>query len=144
VKSLRITTLGGVLKPGDEILEILPTESNLIIEAKIKPADMTNIVVGLPVSVKLDNYDYSIFGVLHGKVTYVSADTLSEDTKAGPSVYYRVKAIIQGDTLNKRSSEINVRPGMTATVDIKTGNRSVLSILMKPIVKTLNESLGER
>ena len=144
VKSIRVTTLGGVLKPGDEILEILPTESNLIIEAKIKPADMTNISVGLPVSVKLDNYDYSIFGVLHGKVTYVSADTLTEDTKAGPSVYYRVKAIIQGDTLNKRSSEINVRPGMTATVDIKTGNRSVMSILMKPIVKTLNESLGER
>jgi len=144
IKNIKITTLGGVLKPGDTILEILPTESNLIIEAKIKPVDMTNITVGLPVSVKLDNYDYSIFGVLNGKVSYVSADTLSEETKSGPFTYYRAKVIIQGDTLNQKSQEINVRPGMTATVDIKTGNRTVFSIIMKPIIKTISESFGER
>ena len=145
IKNIRVTTLGGVLKPGDEILEILPTESNLVVEAKVKPADMANIRVGLPVTVKLDAYDYSIFGVLHGAVTYVSPDSLTEETKTGPSVYYKVKLQIDGSTFkDKKADEIEIRPGMTATVDIRTGNRSVLAIIFKPIVKTLSESFGEK
>lgn len=145
VKSVKITTLGGVVRQGDEILQILPTDSDLIVEAKVKPADMSNINVGLPVKVKLDAYDYSIFGSMTGRVTYVSADALTEDTKTGPVTYYRVKlAITDKDYLGQKSQEIEVRPGMTATVDIQTGKRSVLSFLTKPLTKTFGGALGEK
>lgn len=146
VKSVRVTTLGGVVRQGDEILQILPTESDLVIEAKIKPADMANIKGGLPAKVKLDAYDYAIFGTMSGVVTYVSADTLQEDTKAGPMTYYRVKVAIHEKDFksSERVSDIEVRPGMTATVDIQTGKRSILSYLLKPVTKTFTEAFGER
>ncbi len=145
IKSIKVTTLGGVVRQGDEILQILPTESDLIVEAKVKPADMASIKSGLPAKVKLDAYDYAIFGSMNGKVTYVSADTLSEETKAGPVSFYRVKiSIAEKDFKGNKSQEIEVRPGMTATVDIETGKRSVLSYLTKPLTKTFSESLGER
>lgn len=146
VKSIRVTTLGGVVRQGDEILQILPTESDLVIEAKVKPADMANIKVGLPAKVKLDAYDYAIFGTMTGKITYVSADTLQEDTKAGPMTYYRVKTSIAEKDFksSERVSDIEVRPGMTATVDIQTGKRSILSYLLKPVTKTFTEAFGER
>lgn len=145
VKSIKVTTLGGVVRQGDEILQILPTESDLVIEAKVKPADMAYMKVGLPAKVKLDAYDYSIFGTMKGKVSYVSADTLTEETKTGPMTYYRVKVNIgEKDFLGKNAQDIEVRPGMTATVDIKSGDRSVLSYLLKPITKTLGSAFGER
>lgn len=146
VKSVRVTTLGGVVRQGDEILQILPTESDLVVEAKIKPADMANIKGGLPAKVKLDAYDYAIFGTMSGVVTYVSADTLQEDTKAGPMTYYRVKVAIHEKDFksSERVSDIEVRPGMTATVDIQTGKRSILSYLLKPVTKTFTEAFGER
>lgn len=145
VKNIKVTTLGGVVRQGDEILQILPTESDLVIEAKVKPADMAYMKVGLPAKVKLDAYDYSIFGSMQGRVSYVSADTLAEETKTGPVVYYRVKVNIgEKDLLGKNNQEIEVRPGMTATVDIKSGDRSVLSYILKPITKTLGSAFGER
>jgi adhesin transport system membrane fusion protein len=145
VKSIKVTTLGGVIRQGDEILQILPTESDLIIEAKVKPVDMANIKAGLPAKVKLDAYDYALFGTMNGKVTYVSPDTLSEETKAGPITYYRVKVNIAEKAFKgDKASEIEVRPGMTATVDIQTGKRSVMSYLTKPLTKTFSESFGER
>ena len=145
VKSVRVTTLGGVVRQGDEILQILPTESDLVVEAKVKPADMANIKVGLPAKVKLDAYDYSIFGTMTGVVIYVSPDALSEETKAGPTTYYRVKvAISEKDYKADQAEGIEVRPGMTATVDVQTGKRSVLSYLLKPLTKTFTESFGER
>lgn len=145
VKSIRVTTLGGVIRQGDEIMQILPTESDLVIEAKVRPADMAFMSVGLPAKVKLDAYDYSIFGTMKGTVTYISADTLSEDTKTGPMSYYRVKVNIgESEFKGKSAKEIEVRPGMTATVDVKSGARSVLAILLKPLTKTLKESFSER
>lgn len=146
VKSIKVTTLGGVVRQGDEILQILPTESDLVVEAKLKPADMANIKVGETAKVKLDAYDYAIFGTMSGTVTYVSADTLQEDTKAGPMTYYRVKIAIHEKDYKKseRVNDIEVRPGMTATVDIQTGKRSVLSYLLKPVTKTFTEAFGER
>lgn len=146
VKSVKVTTLGGVVRQGDEILQILPTESDLVVEAKVKPADMANIKAGLPAKVKLDAYDYAIFGSMNGTVTYVSADTLQEDTKTGPVTYYRVKVAISEKDFkgSQRIEDIEVRPGMTATVDIQSGKRSVLSYLLKPVTKTFTEAFGER
>jgi adhesin transport system membrane fusion protein len=146
VKSIKVTTLGGVVRQGEEILEILPTESDLVVEAKVQPADMANIKVGLPAKVKLDAYDYAIFGTMSGTVTYVSADALKEDSKMGPVTFYRVKvAITERDTkIKQKEVDIEVRPGMTATVVIQTGKRSVLSYLAKPLTRTVNEAFGER
>ena len=106
---------------------------------------MAFMKVGLPAKVKLDAYDYSIFGTMKGRVTYVSADALTEETKTGPLTYYRVKVNIgEKDFLGRNAQDIEVRPGMTATADIRTGERTVLSYIMKPVVKTLSSSLGER
>lgn len=146
VKSVRITTVGGVVRQGDEILQILPTESDLVVEVKVKPADMANVKLGMPAKVKLDAYDYAIFGTMSGKVIYVSPDSLQEDSKAGLMTYYRVKVAISEKDFkdSSRVHDIEVRPGMTASLDLQSGKRSVLSFLLKPLTKTFTEAFGER
>jgi membrane fusion protein, adhesin transport system len=95
--------------------------------------------------VKLDAYDYSIFGSLRGEVSYISPDTLSEDTKQGELVFYRVQIkIIEREFKGVQAQSIDVRPGLTSTIEIKTGRRSVLDYLIKPLTKTLNQGLHER
>jgi adhesin transport system membrane fusion protein len=144
VKNVRVTTIGGVLRQGDELMQILPTDSNLVVEAKVKPADMALIKVGLPAQVKLDAFDYSIFGSLQGEVSYVSSDSLIEDSKAGPMTYYRIKVTIDEKSLKENKHHIELLPGMTSTVDIKTKDRTIMSYILKPITKTLSQSLEER
>ena len=145
VKNIKLNTEGGVLRAGDELMQILPTESALIVEAKLKPVDVAFIKVGLPVTVKLDAYDYAIFGSLRGEVSYISADTLSEDTRQGELVYYRVQVrILEREFKGKQAPSIDVRPGLTASVEIRTGERSVLSYLTKPIMKSFGQGLRER
>ncbi len=145
VRNVRLTTQGGVAKAGDEILQIVPLEDDLIVEAKVRPADIAFVKPGLPATVKLDAYDYSIYGSLQGTVSYISADTLNEETRSGDMPYYRVQVKTRDRNLSSRTNErIDVQPGMTATVEIKTGSQTVLRYLTKPITKTLDESLGER
>lgn len=146
VKSVKFTTLGGVIRQGDEIMQILPTESDLVIEAKVRPSDMANLRVGLPAKIKLDAYDSSIFGSMNGIITYVSADALKEESRTGATNYYRAKLSINEQEVKRsnRAGDIEVRPGMTATIDIQTGQRSVLSYLFKPLTKTFTGALGER
>jgi adhesin transport system membrane fusion protein len=145
VKNVRITTRGGVLRPGDELMQIVPVEDNLIVEAKVRPADVAFLKPGLDVTVKIDAYDYTIYGSLNGKLTYISADTLSEDLKQGEQAYYRVQVKTESATFSRRnSSDFTLQPGMTATIEVKTGQNTVLNYLLKPITKTLSESLGER
>jgi membrane fusion protein, adhesin transport system len=145
VRNIRITTLGGVAKPGDEVMQIVPADDELIVEAKVRPADIAFIKPGLPATIKLDAYDYSIYGVLHGAVSYISADTLSETIQGTEQPYYRVQVKTGGQGMFTASHErIVIQPGMTATIEIKTGQKSVLRYLTKPITKTLSESLGER
>ncbi|NTV09404.1 MAG: HlyD family type I secretion periplasmic adaptor subunit [Zoogloea sp.] len=145
VRNVRLTTLGGVAKPGEEIMQIVPLDDDLIIEAKVKPADIAFVKPGLPATVKLDAYDYTIYGALPGKVSYISADTLNEDVRGNEQPYYRVQVKTSGHNLVGRNHErIDILPGMTATVEIKTGSKTVLRYLTKPISKTFSESLGER
>ncbi|MEN9905486.1 MAG: Type secretion system rane fusion protein PrsE [Pseudomonadota bacterium] len=145
VKNVRITTIGGVLRPGDEVMQIVPLEDDLVIEARVKPADIAFLKPGLAASVKIDAYDYTIYGDLSGKLTYISADTLSENLRQGEEPYYRVQVRTEGRRFSARpDADIGIQPGMTATVEIKTGQRTVLQYLTKPITKTLSESLGER
>lgn len=145
VRNIRLTTLGGVAKPGEEIMQIVPVDDDLIIEVKVKPADIAFVKPGLPATVKLDAYDYSIYGTLDGKVIYISADTLNEDVRATEQPYYRVQVKTSiHNLISKNNERIDIQPGMTASVDIKTGRKTVLRYLTKPITKTISESLGER
>lgn len=145
VNNIRVNTIGGVVRPGDTIIELMPVNDNLIAEAKIPSSDIAFIAIEQDASVKLDAYDSSIYGALRGKVTYISPDILTEETKQGPFSYYRVHIRLTSNEFNgEKSREIKLRPGLSANVDIKAMDRTVLSYLTKPISKTLSSSLGER
>ena len=145
VKNVRVTSQGGVLRPGEELLSIVPAGDELLVEAKIRPADMAYVKPGLPATVKFDAWDYSIHGGFPGKVSYLSADTLTEESQQGTQTYYRVKVSLPSQSLvSTTGKKIDLQPGMTALVEIKTGTQTVLQYLTKPITKTFAESLGER
>ena len=145
---MRFTTKGAVLRAGDELLTIVPTADSLIVEAKIRPADIAFIKKGMPANIKIDAYDYAVFGTLNGEVIYISADTLTdENAKAGTenATYYRVHVETKDRTFKKRPNEtLELIPGMTSTVEIKTGKNNVLRYLFKPLIKTVDQSFGER
>lgn len=145
VKNVRVTTKGGVLRAGEEFMQIVPLDDKLLIEAKVKPSDIARIREGLNANIRFDAFDYTIFGAVKGSVKYVSADTLKEDSKAGEISYYRVHIMTQSSPVKTESGKaLDIKPGMTAQVDIRTGERTVLNYLLKPIRKTLIESFGER
>lgn len=145
VKYLRVTTMGGVLRQGDELMQIAPVEGGVVLEVKVTPAEIAQLSIGLPVSIKLDSYDYSIFGALEGTISYISPDTLTEQGKDGaPYSYYRVHVAIHEEQPNPRASQMNIMLGMTGGVDIRTGKRSVLAYLVKPIIKTFSSAMNER
>lgn len=145
VNNIKVNTVGGVVRAGETVIELLPSGDNLIAEAKVPPADIAFVAVGQDTSVKLDAYDSSIFGAMHGKVSYISPDVLTEESKQGPVTYYRVRIdITSTEFKGEKAKEIHLRPGLTATVEIKAMERTVLSYLTKPISKTFSQSLGER
>jgi adhesin transport system membrane fusion protein len=145
VKNVRITTQGGVIRAGEEVMQIVPLEDDLLIEAKVSPSDIAFISIGMNASVKIDAYDSTIYGDLPGTLIFLSADTLSENLKENEKPYYRTRVRTTGRQFSGRpDAEIDILPGMTATIELKTGRKTVLHYLLKPIVKTLSESLGER
>lgn len=145
VKNVRLTTIGGVLRPSDEVLQIVPTGEELIVEAKVSPADIAYVRVGQTASVKFDAYDSSIFGSADGRVSYISPDTLAEQKPNGEQVFYRVHIRVDTHTMRPRADEkIEIQPGMTATTEILTGHNTILKYLLKPLIKTVDQSFGER
>jgi len=153
VKTLKIHTLGGVLRPGDELMQIAPVGDALLLEAKVPPSDIGQLVKGQVVLITLDAYDYSIYGNLKGELIDISPDTLSDNNAQGslvnapngqPSVYYKVNIRIAKDQDNPKVNDIEIKPGMTASIDIRTGTRNLLTYLLKPVIKTLGTSLNER
>lgn len=144
VKNVKITTLGGVIKPGEEVMQIVPDGDALMVEVKVRPADIAFIKPGLFAIVKIDAYDYSIYGTLKGKVSFISPDTLTEETKGAEQTYYRVQIQTDGKGFSSTKKNLEIQPGMTARAEIITGENTVLSYLTKPITKTLKESMTER
>ena len=145
VKNVRITTVGGVVKPGEEIMQIVPLDDDLLVEAKVNPADIAFLRLGMPAVVKVDAYDYTIFGDLAAEIVFISADTIKKELQQGETPYYRVRVKASGEQLMEKAQGIlDIQPGMTASVEIMTGQKTVLQYLTKPIIKTLDESLGER
>ena len=145
VKYLRVNTVGGVLRAGDELMQISPTESEMLIEARINPADIGQLDLGLPVQVKLDAFDYSVYGMLTGTLTYLSSDTLVEQGANGQSTsFYRARIQLDRKQVNPMLAKVELKPGMTSTIDIKTKTRSVLRYLVKPVIRTFSGALNER
>jgi len=145
VKDIIITTKGAKVKPGDVILELVPLDDELIIESKLKPSDISFVKKNQRAAVKLDAYDFSIYGIFDGKVKYISPDTIIEKTPKGDEEYFKVQIVLDKNMLNsKNGKEIEISPGMGAQVDIITGSRTVFQYLAKPVIKTLNESFIER
>jgi adhesin transport system membrane fusion protein len=147
VKYLKITTIGGVLRAGDEIMQISPTEGDKVIEVKINPVDIGQLKLGLPVSIKLDAFDYSTYGTLQGILSYISSDTLVEQASNGQTqTYYRAHVTLDEDKnkTNVKLAGVSLKPGMTATVDIRTNSRSVLQYLAKPVFKAFGGAMNER
>lgn len=147
VKYLKVTTIGGVLRAGDELMQISPTDGDMVVEAKINPVDIGQLKIGLPVSIKLDAYDYSVYGSLSGTLTYISSDTLVEQGSNGQtSTYYRAQVHLdpKSEKINPKMTGVVLKPGMTSTIDIRTNSRSVLKYLAKPIFKAFGGALNER
>ena len=145
VKYLKVTTIGGVLRAGDELMQISPTDGEMVVEVKLNPVDIGQLKVGLPVAVKLDAFDYSIYGTMHGKLNYISSDTLSDQSATGPAVnYYRAHVQLDPGKATSKLASMKLKPGMTATVDIRTDSRTVLRYLAKPIFKAFGGALNER
>lgn len=147
VKYLKVTTIGGVLRAGDELMQISPTGGDMVVEVRINPVDIGQLKIGLPAFVKLDAFDYSQYGNLQGTLSYISSDTLTEQGANGqPLTYYRahVRLDAQAVQANARLAALALKPGMTATVDLRTASRSVLQYLAKPIFKAFSGALNER
>ena len=145
VKNVRVTTIGGVLKPSEELMQIVPSDDDLIVEARVRPQDVAHLKPGLPATVKIDAYDYAIYGTLSGTLIYLSPDTLSEDIKPNEQPYFRVQVKTSGRHFSGRpDQEIDIQPGMTATVELLTGKNTVLRFLTKPVTKTISEAMHEK
>ncbi|EKM0361466.1 HlyD family efflux transporter periplasmic adaptor subunit [Cronobacter turicensis] len=143
VKDIQVTTVGGVLQPGGKLMEIVPLEDQLLVETRINPRDIAYIRPGLPATVKITAYDSSIYGDLNGEVEMVSPDTLQDEVKRD-QFYYRVYVRTQSAELkNRNGKRFPILPGMVANVEIKTGQKTVLDYLIKPLNK-VKEALRER
>ncbi|ANI31497.1 secretion protein HlyD [Yersinia entomophaga] len=143
VKDIQVSTVGGVLQPGGKLMEIVPIEEQLLIETRINPRDIAYIRPGLPATVKITAYDSSIYGNLTGEVESVSPDTLQDEVRRD-QFYYRVYVRTdRAELTNKAGKAFPILPGMVASVEIKTGQKSVMDYLIKPLNK-VKESLRER
>lgn len=159
VNNISVSTIGGVIKPGEDIMTIVPLGDTLLIEAKIRPQDIAFIHPGQDAMVKFSAYDSSIYGGLHGTVVYISADTITENaTNAGPNAlgnsggppgtsqtFYKILVRTRTNhLLDAQGKPLPIIPGMDCTVSILTGKRSVLSYLLKPILKAKESAMRER
>jgi adhesin transport system membrane fusion protein len=142
VKQLKITTIGGVIQPGMDLIEIVPIEDQLLVEAEIRPADIAFLRPGQDAMVKLTAYDFSIYGGLEAKLEHISADTIinEEDKKS----YFVIRLRTNKNYLEKNGEKLSIITGMNADVDILTGKKSVLDYLLKPILKARQRALRER
>ncbi|NEN75767.1 HlyD family type I secretion periplasmic adaptor subunit [Pelistega sp. NLN82] len=150
VKNIRINTVGGVVQAGQDILEIVPLDDTLLVQAYISPKDVAFIRPGQPALVKISAYDYSLYGGLDGKVILISPDTLQDERRRSElnlnadQAYYRILVETDGNNItDKLGNKLDITPGMTATVDIKTGEKTVFQYLIKPITR-MKQALQER
>lgn len=136
VKSVGVTTIGGVIQPGQEMFEIVPAGDRLSLEAQVAPKDISNITSGQRATIKLSAYDYTIYGTLSGAVALVSADTFVDDRDPRAEPHYKVTVTLDPVPDEGRQAGIELRPGLQATVEFHTGERTVLTYLTKPLTRS--------
>ena len=138
VNNLSITTIGGVVRPGEEILQIIPLDEELFVEARVKPKDIAGVRPGQEATVKLSAYDYTIYGTLKGTVKVISADTFKDERSrsADGDPHYKVTLQVDTEHLTQRQASLQFRPGMQASVELHTGSKTVLQYLLKPLYKS--------
>jgi len=141
VKQIVINTIGGVVKPGEAIMEIVPLDDTLLFEVQIRPSDIAFLYPGQKAMIKITAYDFSIYGGMEGNVEQISADTIQDEKGEH---FYKVKLRTKTNAIMHRGSQLPIIPGMTASVDIMTGKKSVLDYLLKPILKASQSALRER
>jgi len=141
VKEIKQNTIGGVIRPGEDIIEIVPLDDTLLIEAQIRPADIAFLRPGQEAMIKVAAYDFSIYGGLKANVEHISADTIKDEQ--GES-FYRVYLRTDQNSLLHQGNELPIIPGMTATIEILTGHKTVLYYILKPILKARDQALRER
>jgi membrane fusion protein, adhesin transport system len=143
VKDVEVKTVGGVIPPNGRLMVIVPSEDQLLVEARFSPRDVAFLRPGQRATVKLSAYDYTVYGALRGEVKSISPDTLQDEVRRD-EYYYRVLISTQTDARNVRTGEkLAISPGMVATVDVHTGSKSVWTYLMKPLNRA-SEALRER
>ena len=141
VKQIYINTVGGVVKPGEAIMEIVPLDDTLLVEARVRPADVAFLHPGQKAMVKISAYDFSIYGGLEADLEQISADTIED--KRG-EFFYLVKVRTHKNAISCRKEQLPIIPGMVTTVDILTGKKTVLDYILKPILKARQNALRER
>lgn len=141
IKQLKVNTIGGVVQPGNDMLEIVPLDDSLLIEAKVRPQDVAFLHPGQKAMVKFTAYDYTIYGGLRANLELISADTITDEE--GNS-FYLIQVRTDKSHLGSEEHPLLIIPGMVATVDIITGEKSVLDYLLKPVLKARSEAMRER
>jgi adhesin transport system membrane fusion protein len=142
VKQMLVNTVGGVIQPGSDIAEVVPLDDTLLVEAKIRPQDIAFLHPGQEAMIKFTAYDYTIYGGLKGKLEQIGADTVMDEEKK--NTFYVIKLRTERSHLGTDEKPLLIIPGMVASVDIITGKKSILSYLLKPIIKSRAEALHER
>jgi adhesin transport system membrane fusion protein len=142
VKKVNVTTVGGIIQPGMDILEVVPIENNLKVEAQVKPSDIAFLRPGQKAIVKITAYDFSIYGGLPATLEQISADTLTDEKKN--ESFYRIQVRTNTNFLGSTEKPLPIIPGMVASVEILTGKKTVLDYLLKPFLKAKEKSLRER
>ena len=143
VKNLRLTSVGAVVPAGEPIMEIVPTSEKLVIEARLSPLDVGHVAVGQRARVKIDTFDFLIYGVLEGKVTHIAADADTEPGR-GSEPYFRLIVETDQDHLAAAEERLAISPGMTASVDLVLGRRSVLRYLVEPVLRLRDAAFKDR
>lgn len=141
VKQLLVNTVGGVIQPGSDLVEIVPLDDTLLVEARIRPQDIAFLHPGQEAMVKFTAYDFTIYGGLKAKLEQIGADTITDEEK---NTFYVIKLRTERSHLGTDENPLLIIPGMVASVDIITGKKSVLSYLLKPIIRARAEALRER
>ena len=141
IKQVLVNTIGGVIKPGMDVVEIVPLDDSLLVEARVRPSDIAFIHPGQDVMVKISAYDFAIYGGLKGKIENISADTISDDNNQS---FYKIRVRTEQSQLGAGKDPLPIIPGMSARVDILTGKKTILQYLLKPVLRAKEKAFRER
>ncbi|HRQ60739.1 MAG TPA: HlyD family type I secretion periplasmic adaptor subunit [Alphaproteobacteria bacterium] len=141
IQDITVNTIGGVVRPGEDFIKIVPKDDQLIVEAKIKPSDRAFIYPGQKAVIKITAYDYSIYGGLEGELIDISADTFEDEKQ---NTFYKVKLRTFESEIKHNGEVLPITIGMVASVDVLTGKKTVMQYILKPLIKTLGDAMNER